>query len=119
MRLSSEGSTSALASSAPPATKRTIASATSCETRPLPGRITASSPCLPVMRREAQPVLRDARHLRLQALERREIILAQRDQHAVVAAREVESLGHGIVGFELRFERLRRAVLDQVGQVRR
>ena len=56
--------------------------------------------------------------LRLQALERRQVVLAQRDQDAVVAAREVEALGHGIVGLELRFERLRRAVLDEVGKVR-
>ena len=49
MRLSSEGSTSALASSAPPATKRTMASATSWDTRPLPGRSTASSACSPVI----------------------------------------------------------------------
>ena len=42
IRLSSDGSTSALASSAPPATKRTIAAATSSVTSLPPGRITAS-----------------------------------------------------------------------------
>ena len=49
-RLSSEGSTSALRSSAPPATKRTMASATSCETSFPPGFRTAASACSPVMR---------------------------------------------------------------------
>ncbi len=117
MRLSSEGSTSALAISAPPATKRTIASATSCDTRPLPGPMTASSALLARHRREAQAVLRDARHLRLQALERREVVLAQRDQHAVVAAREIEALGRQFVGLQPRLERPRRAVLDQVRQI--
>ena len=68
-------------------------------------------------RREAQAVLRDARHLRLEALERRKVVLAERDQDPVVAAREVEALGRGIVGLEARFELPRRAILDQVGEV--
>ncbi len=50
MRLSSDGSTSALRSSEPPATKRTIASATSSLTSFPPGFITASSACAPVIR---------------------------------------------------------------------
>ena len=50
IRLSSEGSTSALASSEPPATKRTIDSATSSDTRRPPGFTTAVSACAPVMR---------------------------------------------------------------------
>ena len=49
-RLSSDGSTSAFASSAPPATNRTIDSATSCDTRRPPGCMTALSACAPVMR---------------------------------------------------------------------
>ncbi len=47
----------------------------------------------------------------------RQIVLAQRDQDPVVAAREVEALDGGLVLVHLRLERLRRAVLDQVGQV--
>ncbi len=69
-------------------------------------------------RREPQAVLRDARHLLLEALERGEVVLAQRDQHPVVAAREIETLGGSLVLVELRFEFLRRAVLDQIGQIR-
>jgi hypothetical protein len=47
----------------------------------------------------------------------RQVVLAQRDQDAVVAAREVEALGQRVVLLELRLERLGRAVLDQVGQI--
>ena len=47
----------------------------------------------------------------------REIVLAQRDQDAVVAAREVEALGGRLVLVDPRFERLRRPVLDEVGEV--
>ena len=50
MRLKSDGSTSAFASSAPPATNRTIDSATSCETSRPPGLTTALSAWAPVMR---------------------------------------------------------------------
>ena len=53
----------------------------------------------------------------LQALEVREVVLAQRDQDAVVGAREVEALGGRVVLLEPRLQRLRRAVLDQVGEV--
>ena len=95
-----------------------MAAATSSRDQPLAGPQHRLQPLRAGHRREAQPVLRDARHPRLQAFERREIVLAQRDQHAVVAAREVEALGRRIVGFELRFQRLRRPVLHQVGQVR-
>jgi hypothetical protein len=47
----------------------------------------------------------------------RQVILAQCDQDAIVAAREVEALDGGLVVVHLRLERLGRAVLDQVGQV--
>ena len=67
--------------------------------------------------REPHPVLRDRRHLALEALEVREVVLAQRDQDAVVAAREVEVLGRRVVALDARLERLRRAVLDEVGEV--
>jgi hypothetical protein len=67
--------------------------------------------------REAQAILRDARHLRLQALERREVVLAQGDQHAVVAACEVEALGRRVVQLQLRLELPWRAVLDEVREV--
>ena len=50
MRLSSDGSTSALRSSDPPAMKRTIASATSSETSLPPGFVTAASAWSPVIR---------------------------------------------------------------------
>ena len=50
MSESSEGSTSALRSSDPPATKRTMDSATSGVTSLPPGLTTASSACSPVMR---------------------------------------------------------------------
>jgi hypothetical protein len=62
--------------------------------------------------RQTQTILRDARHGGFQALEWRQVILAQRDQHAIVAAREIEPLGGRIVRLELGLKRLRRAVLD-------
>ncbi len=68
--------------------------------------------------REPQAVLGDAGHGLFQALERRQIVFAQRDQHAVVRSREVELLGAGLVGVELGFEFLRRAVLNEVGKIR-
>ena len=64
--------------------------------------------------REPQAVLRDAGDFILQAFERRQIVLAQRDQHAIVAAREIKAAGRGLIFVELRLERLGRAVLDQV-----
>jgi hypothetical protein len=67
--------------------------------------------------RESHPVLRDRRHHAFQVLEMREVVLAQRDQDAVVAAREVEALDSGFVLVHLRLERLWRPILDQVGQV--
>ena len=97
--------------------KRTIDSATSSETSLPPGfthrgkRLRAGHP------REPHPVLRDRRHDALHAFEMREIVLAQRDQDPVVAAREVESLGDGVVAVDPRLECLRRAVLDEVGEV--
>ena len=47
----------------------------------------------------------------------REIVLAQRNQHAIIAAREIEALGRSIVLLDLRFELLRRPVLDEIGEV--
>ena len=46
-----------------------------------------------------------------------EVILAQRNEDAIVAPREIETLGGGFVLLDLRFERLRRAIFDQVGEV--
>ncbi len=117
MRESSDGSTSALRSSAPPAMKRTIDSATSSETRSAAGlhhggqRLRAGHPG------EPHPVLRDRGHDALHALEMREVILAQRDEDPIVAAGEVESLDDGLVVLHPRFERLRRAVLDEIGEI--
>ena len=47
----------------------------------------------------------------------REVVLAERDQHAVVAAGEVEALGDRFVLLHPRLERSGRTVLDEVGQV--
>ncbi len=47
----------------------------------------------------------------------REIVLAQRDQDPVVLAREVEPLDDGLVVLHPRFERLGRAVLDEIREV--
>ena len=117
MRLRSDGSTSALGSSEPPAMKRTIDSATSSETSLPPGFSTAASACAPGHAGEPHPVLRDRGHDALHALEMGEIVFAQRDQDPVVAAREIETLGGGFVLLDPRFERFGRAVLDQVGEI--
>ena len=47
----------------------------------------------------------------------RQVVLAQRNQDPVIAAREVEPFAGGFVVLDSSFQRLRRAVLDQVGQV--
>ena len=67
--------------------------------------------------REPQAVLRDAGDVLFQALERREIVLAQRDQYAIITAREIEAPGRGLIFVELRLERLGCAVLDQVREL--
>src|SRR6185437_16329790 len=54
---------------------------------------------------------------RLERLEMREVVLAQRDQHPVVAAREVEGLGDRVVGVNACFEHLWRPVLDEIGEL--
>ena len=95
-----------------------MAAATSSLTSRLPGLQHRRQRLRAGHGRKPQAVLRDARHARLQAFEGREVVLAQRDQDAVVAAREVEALGGRVVVLELRLERLRRPVLDQIGQVR-
>ena len=46
----------------------------------------------------------------------RQVVLAQRDQDAVVGAREIEIVGVGFVVLEAALELGRRPVLDQVGQ---
>ena len=85
--------------------------------QPLP-RLQHGSERLPARHgREPQPVLGDARHRALQALEGCEIILAQCDEHAIVAAREVEAFGRRVVGLEPFLERPRRAILDEIGEV--
>ncbi len=67
--------------------------------------------------REAHAVLRDRGHRALEALEVREVVLAQRDQDAVVGARKIEIVGGGLVLLEALLERERRPVLDEVGEV--
>ena len=67
--------------------------------------------------RQPHPVLRDRGHRPLQALEVREVVLAQRDQDAVVAAREVEALDDRFVVVERASSALGQPVLDQVGEV--
>ncbi len=62
-------------------------------------------------------ILRDRGHLALQALEVREVILAQCDEDSVVGAVEVEALGDGILALDHHLERLGCPVLDQVRQV--
>jgi hypothetical protein len=66
---------------------------------------------------QPHPVLRDRGHDALDAFEMREIVLAQRDQYPIVAAGEVESFGGCFVLLDSGFERLRRAVLDQVSEI--
>ena len=66
--------------------------------------------------RQPHAVLRDRRHHALHALEVRQVVLAQRDQDAVVGAGEIEVVGGRIVAFQAPLERVRRPVLDQVGQ---
>ena len=61
---------------------------------------------------EPHPVLRDRGHHALQRLEMRQVVLAQRDQDPVIAAREVEPFAGRFVVLDPRFERLGRAVLD-------
>ena len=116
MRLRSDGSTSALASSAPPATKRTIAAATSSVTSLLPGCNTAASACVPVIGASRRRFWVMLGIVLLQALQRRKVVLPQRDQHPIVTAREVKALGRRFVCVELCLEGLGRAVLDQVGK---
>ncbi len=72
---------------------------------------------MPGHAREAHAVLGDGGHRVLQAFQVREIILAQRDEDAVVGAIEVEAFDDGIFGLEHQLERLRRAVFDEVRQV--
>ena len=69
-------------------------------------------------RSEPQTVLRDARHRGLQAFNRGEIVLAQGNQHAIVAACEIEALGGRLVFLELGLELLRRTVFDKVRKIR-
>ncbi len=84
--------------------------------QPLAGLHHGRQRLFPGHRRQAQAILRDAGHGFLQALERRQIILAQRDEHAVVAAREIELLGSGFIQVELGLDGLGRPVLDQIGE---
>ena len=73
--------------------------------------------CLfPVHRCQPQPILRDARHRLLQALERCQVIFPQRNEHSVIAAREIEPLSTRIVFVELRLDGFGWPVLDQIGQ---
>ena len=81
------------------------------------GFVTAAERLLAVHAREPHAVLRDRRHRALEPLQVREVVLAQRDEDAVVGAAEVEALGDRVVAFEPRLERARRTVLDQVREV--
>ena len=66
---------------------------------------------------EPHAVLRDRGHGALHAFEVREVVLAQRDQDAVVGAREIEIVGVGFVFLEAALEVGGRTVLDQVRQL--
>jgi hypothetical protein len=72
---------------------------------------------LPGHARQPHAVLRDAGHRGLQRLQVRQVVLAQRDQDAVVAAREVEALGDAVVDVELGLQGAWRPVLHQVGEL--
>src|SRR6185437_9041742 len=67
--------------------------------------------------RQAHAVLGDRGHAVLDAFQMREVILAQRDQDAVVGTGEVEILAGVVVLLHPRFQRRRGAVFDEVGQV--
>jgi hypothetical protein len=66
--------------------------------------------------RKPHAVLGDGGHRALQSLEVCEVVLAQRDQDAVIGARKVEVLGGRLVLVEACLERERRPVLDEVGE---
>ena len=68
--------------------------------------------------RQPQAILRDARHANLQPLKRGEVVLAQRNQHPIVAARKIEVLRGRLVRLNLRLEVLGRAILNEVGEIR-
>ena len=68
--------------------------------------------------RQAHAVLGHRWHLCLQALQVREVVLAQRDQDPVVGSCEVEARGIRLVALDPALKRRGRAVLDQVRQVR-
>src|SRR5262249_49101927 len=68
-------------------------------------------------RSESHAVLRNAGYGLLQPLERREVVLAQRNEHPVIAARKVEAFGRGLILLQLRLELLRGAVLYQVREL--
>ena len=97
--------------------KRTIASATSSDTRLAARLHHRAQGLLARHARETHAVLRDRGHDALQALEMREIVLAQRDQHAVVGAGKVESLRGGLVLRRAAPRGQRRPVLDEIREV--
>jgi hypothetical protein len=83
----------------------------------LPGLQNRGQRLMPGHRRKPQAVLRDAGHGGLQSLERREIILAQRDQApGSRRARSRNASARRLVLFEPRLEFLRRPILDQIGK---
>ena len=62
-------------------------------------------------------VLRDGRHLALEPLEMRQVILAQQDQNPIVRAREVKFGGVGLVAVDPGLERPRRTIFHQVREI--
>ena len=67
--------------------------------------------------REPHPILRDRRHDAFHAFQMSEVVLAQRDQDAIVRTREVEIFGRLVIVLDPRFECGRRAILDEIGKV--
>ena len=46
-----------------------------------------------------------------------QIILAQRNQDAVIGARKIEALGNAVIRINLGFQRFRWAILNEISQV--
>ena len=83
-----------------------------------PGFTTAASAWAPVMRASRMRFWRDRGHHALEALEVGEVVLAQRDQDAVVGAGEVETVSDDASSRSIRASSaFGRAILDEVGEV--
>jgi len=91
-----------------------MASAVASKTRRPPGSAHRLERLRARHRRQPYTVLQQAGHQLPPTVEWGQIVLAQRDQHPVVAASEVETLRGAVVLIETRLQRLRRAVLHQI-----